>query len=122
MSTPSIFEYLPKQASAAIWKMAEADKALPERPIAHGLKTVGSSLAWMGLGTLAGYGGGALLGKAVKGLTGKKIPPEALQLPASLAGAGMGIAYKNYKDKELEELHRAVQGYRNRAKGSVSGQ
>lgn len=122
MKAPSIFAYLPRTASSTIWKMAEAERALPERPVAHGLKTVGSGLAWMGLGTLAGYGGGALLGKAVKGLTGKKLPPEALQLPASLAGAGMGFAYRKYKDKELEELQRAVQSYRDRPKGSVSGQ
>jgi len=121
MNAPSIFQYLPKEASA-IWKMAEVDAALPKKPISHGLKTVGSGLAWMGLGTLAGYGGGALLGNAVKGLMGKRIPPEALQLPAALAGAGMGLAYKNYKDKELEELHRAAKGYRNHAKGSIPGQ
>lgn len=120
MSNPSIFDYLPKEASA-IWKMAEAERALPKNPVSHGLKTVGSGLAWMGLGTLAGYGGGTLLGHAVKGLTGKKVSPTTLQLPATLAGVGLSLAYKKYKDKELEELHRAAESYRDSAKGRVSG-
>lgn len=120
MSTPSIFSYLPREASA-IWKLAEADKALPKNPVAQGLKTVGTGLAWMGLGTLAGYAGGELTGAAIKAVTGKEINPKYLRVPSIVAGAGLSLAYKKYKDTELEELRRAAENYRNRPKGSVSG-
>lgn len=121
MNTPSIFAYLPKHASA-IWKLADAEEQYPKNPVRHGALTVGAGLAGMGLGTLAGYGGSELLSKAFKGLTGKKIPTAALHVPASIAGAGLGLAYQLYKAKEQEELHRAVESHHKRTKGSLSGE
>jgi len=120
MSKPSIFMYLPKEASV-IWKMAEVQKEETKNPLLQGMKAVASNLAWMGAGTLAGYGGGALLGRTVRVVTGKEISPALLQVPASAAGAGLSLAYKKYKDQELEELRRAVESYRNRPTRSVSG-
>lgn len=117
---PSIFEYLPKE-SLTIWKMAEEKEPI-KNPIAHGLKTIGTGLAFMGLGTVLGYGGGILASKAVKNLTGKEIPASSLQVPIALASIGMGYAYNKYKAKELEELRRAAESYRNRPKRVVSGQ
>lgn len=121
MSTPSIFDYLPEEASI-IWKVAEAEKALPKNPIKHAIGTVGSGLAGMGVGTLAGYSAGSLLGKAYHGVTGKNISPESMTIPASIAGAGLGLAYQMYKAKELEELRNAAESYHNKPKRSISGQ
>lgn len=125
MKSPSIFTYLPDQAGV-LWKLAteqpKKEEAPIEHPVRHALKTVGGGLASMAAGTLMGYGGGALANKAYTAATGKEIPGKYLMVPASLAGAGLNYAYQRYKDEELKELRRAYESYRNRTKGSVSGQ
>jgi hypothetical protein len=90
------------------------DNELPKSPILHGLGTLVLPTLGFGAGMAAGHG----VGKLVRHVTGDKVSPpwvRAATLAAPLVGSGAGLAYGIQKEKELEELRRAVQSYRNQS-------
>jgi len=95
--------------------MGRLKHASEKGSVSKSLGTIGTGLAGMGVGTLAGYGAG----KGVEALLRKRgidISPRKLMLPATIAGAGSGIAYSLWKAHEMEALKRAVEGSRDKSK------
>lgn len=84
---------------------------LPEHPIRHALGAVGLPLLGFGAGIAAGHGAG----KFIRHMTNDNISVPLVRAAAPIIAGGAGLAYGIYKEKELEELRRAVQSYRNQS-------
>jgi hypothetical protein len=118
--SPAVLSYLPEHAAFFRKIAGREDGEPPRRPLGHALKTVGGGLAGFGAGTLAGYGAGELAAR----LSGGRIPPSAVAIAAPTVGGAMGVFYNLYKQKELEELSRAFESYKNQSRlsrGPVQG-
>lgn len=91
-----------------------AEQEPVKKPWSHAAKTVGTGLAGLGVGTLAGYGASKGLQAALRS-KGVEVPDSLLTTKVlPLAGGGAGTAYALWKAKEMEELKRAVEGARNK--------
>jgi len=119
---PSIYDYLPEHAEG-IMKLAlpepppesdtpkeHGDVQLPAHPALHAVKTMGGGLLGFGVGTLAGQGLHAL-GEHMN------VPMGHVGAAAPLLGGLAGAAYGVYKQKELEELKRALESYKHQPRG-----
>lgn len=84
------------------------------------LKHVGSGMLGFGLGTAAGKGAGHLLGKLDR--SGPVPGGNIVRYVGPAAGAGLGLAYSLWKQKEQEEINRALQGSNNSAESRVPRQ
>jgi|SRR5690606_7854273 len=87
------------------------DDQLPKHPIRHGLVSIGLPLL--------GFGGGMALGHLATQAVRRLVPDpnsnltRAIILKASpLLATAAGTAYGIYKQKELEELRRALESYK----------
>lgn len=121
---PSLFSYAP-ECVLAITKIAMQetpsdtgetpddgmDRQLPKHPALHAAKTIGGGALGLGVGTLAGYGAGQL----ARRLTNNRIPAGPLIKAGPVLGGLGGLAYTIYKQRESEELNRALQAYRNKS-------
>ena len=103
MNLPTLFEYLPPEAAAALCKMAEAEK----KP--HPIKPILSGILGMGAGTLAGFGANHLANKAYEKATGRGIPHSALMTAVPIITGGLGLAYNLAQTRQIEELRRAAE-------------
>lgn len=80
-----------------------------KHPWRHAAKTLGVGTLAFGAGTAAGYG----VQHGVEKVLGKHVTPTRLRAAAPVLSGLMGLAYTNYKSKEKEELHRALQSHKN---------
>jgi uncharacterized membrane protein YebE (DUF533 family) len=110
MSLPLMHEYLSFEHADVLLKTA-GEKA---KRVA---KTVGSGLAGMGLGYLAGGGAMRLADK----IHGKPIPSSSVIGALPILGAASGLAYNLYKAQEAEEIRRALESSNHQPAGSVPG-
>jgi hypothetical protein len=83
------------------------------------LKHVGVGALGFGLGTAAGKGTGLLLGKLDRG--GVVPGANVARWVGPAAGAGLGLAYSLWKQKEKEEIQRALQGNNSSSEQGLSG-
>jgi hypothetical protein len=126
---PSIFDYSPELARV-IFKTAQQDyetgRGIPNNedppndpddrqlppvvhPALHIAKALGAGVLGLGAGAAAGRGGYELLRHATK----DKMPPGPWHAIAPALGAAGGLAYSLAKERELQELRRAVAGTNN---------
>ena|SRR3972149_1423529 len=130
---PSTLACLTKKEAQAIIKLAlpepppesepkEGDESreLPKNPILHGLGTLGTGLLSFGAGTLAGYGGSELLRRGLEH-GGIKIPAKPLLYTVPVLTGAAALAYNAYQQRQIEELRRALESYRNQSSGSSPG-
>lgn len=95
-------------------------QAQPEikRPILHALKaTMGPALAFGG-GTALGYLGQYGAEKAFK--MGKPAAKTLTRHIVPVAGGLMGLALQQYKSREQQELHRALEAHRSQSQGPAT--
>jgi len=117
--------FMPKEATAALLKEAEAVQPMSgaepiESPWKHGLGVVGAGAAGFVGGGLAGALTGKLLDKGFGAATGNKVPLQYIQRGLPLAGAALGIAGKLYYDHQQEELSRALQAHKDQRQRGLS--
>ncbi len=94
-----------------------------DSPARKALRAAGT----VGLG-LAGFGGGLGMGMVGSELLDRAYPKLQLQrhleipLISGALGSAATLAYNSYKNKEIEDLRRALQNQRNTTSGAVPGQ
>lgn len=93
---------------------------LPKHPILHGLGSVGAGLLSFGAGALTGYGGAELIRRGLEH-GGTKIPLKPLMYAMPALTGMSALAYSAYQNRQIEELKRALESYRNQSSGSNSG-
>lgn len=107
----SLGRVLDKPSKGEVKEAHTKKKEKPTEPGSTGkiLRTVGTGIAGLTTGTLAGYGAGRLAESAAKRM-GKKIPMKYVVPAATAAGAGLNLAHSMWKAHEMEALRRAVEG------------
>lgn len=98
----------------------EPEKELPKHPILHGLGSIGAGLLSFGAGTMAGYGGSELLRRGLEH-GGVKVPAKPLMYAIPALSGMAALAYNAYQHRQIEELKRALESYRNQSSGSDPG-
>lgn len=99
-------------------KLAEEEDS--GRKYLTALKHVGTGALGLGLGTAVGKGAGHLLGKLDK--AGPVPGARIAKWVGPAAGAGMGLAYSLWKQKEHEEIRRALKNSDNSSGAGVPRQ
>jgi hypothetical protein len=113
MSTPTLFDYLPREAAEMLCKLAEGK----EPPSA--MKSMARAAAGMGVGTLAGIGLAHGIDKTYQHFAGRRIPAEYLFAAAPVIGGGLGLAYNLAQAHQLEEMKRALEATHDGPAGRV---
>ena len=96
---PSVFGYLPEY-SDSFAKLAEAKQPSRAKEVA---KIVGTNLAGLGLGTLAGYGASKGLDYLATKRTGAPLPIAYRYAIPAVTG-GLGLAHSLWTEHERKRL------------------
>ena len=103
MTLPSIFDYLPEEASEQIMKLATVDKGKLKKYLGAALTTAA--------GGAIGYGAGYGTGKVLDHLTGikSKVPPKFLGAGTAILGALVAGQSALTAKRQQEVVHGAQQ-------------
>lgn len=88
-------------------------------PIAKTLGTLVAPPLAFGAGAVAGYGGSELLGRALKKRNAMPAP-RVLKYGLPIVGGMATMGYNMYQQRQIDELKRALEGFRDKSARSVS--
>jgi len=83
-----------------------------KHPALHAAKAVGGSLLSFGGGMGLGY----LANMGIEKALGRPIPARTIRAAAPVLSGLSALAYHTYKEKEREQLHRAIEAHQSNAK------
>lgn len=98
------------------------ENTLPEirHPGLHALKTLGAGALGVGVGTAAGYGAQMGLERLLGLGVSKPALHKTLRVASPILGGLMGLAFHRHHQNTNQELHRALEAYKNQSAGAVS--